>query len=465
MKLRHDSPYPFLRRDSLRLRILAALTLSFLGLLTTAILALDWNLRHSLDLAQSNVLQAQLLGLVAAAEYDPDRENLWIPEATDRRLFIPGSDLVAEIRSLSGESIWRSGSAIGLDIQPPGDIPRGTMLDWTQSLLQGRQFVFRAVHIDWEHAGQTVGSFWFIVGQDLAPWQTQYRSFRFGLVSSFMLIAVLTLFLLGLFLRSVLDPLKRIEQEIHAIEDGRRESLSVTWPAELQRLVNTLNMLLERETARQKRYQEALANLAHSLKTPLAAARHLLRGPQSNPQGLDNELIRMDRIIAWHLRRVATPSALRPSEEKKTSVLDVCHDLVASLEKVYAHKSVRCTVSLEQDLYFHADPDDLYEILGNLLDNAFKFAETQVHIERLPESIAGLLGLRIEDDGPGTALDQAPLALQRMQRLDEQQPGQGIGLTTVHEILLAYGGDLHIRRATWGGWAVEIRLPRKVLDA
>lgn len=457
--------------NSLRSRILLALTLAFLGLLTTAVLALDWNLRRSLELAQGDVLQAQLLGLVAAAEYEPETRRLWVSETADRRLLIPGSELVAEIRPLSGGPAWRSGSALGLDILPPAEVPRGGILDWKQNLLPDRRLAFRSVHIDWEHAGQTVGSYLFMVGQDLAPWQEQRRAFRLGLVTSFVLIAGLTLFLFGFFLRRALRPLVRIEHEIREIETGQRQTLTTAFPQELRSLVQNLNALLEREHDRQHRYQEALANLAHSLKTPLAAARHrllglneALDGEASVTRNIDSELARMDRIISWHLRRVAAPAVRRQDPERRTVVLDVCQDLVTTLQKVHADKPLRCEIVLDGSLQFFGDPDDLYEILGNLFDNAFKYARTWVRIHALEQKLPGQTGLCIEDDGPGLAPEQVTLALQRTKRLDELQPGQGIGLATAHDIALAYGGDLQFARAIHGGLVATLWLPRETLS-
>jgi two-component system sensor histidine kinase PhoQ len=463
--------------DSLRLRILLALALAFLGLLTTAILALDWNLRRSLERAQGDVLQAQLLGLVAAAEYEPDMRRLWVSENTDRRLLIPGSELVAEIRPLDDGPIWRSGSSMGIDILPPseiptGEIPRGQILNWTQPVLLDRRFAFRSVHIDWEHAGQTVGAYLFIVGQDLAPWQEQRRAFRWGLVSTFALIVVLALVLFGMFLRRALRPLVRIEDEIREIENGQRHRLTTKWPMEIRGLAQNLNALLELENDRQQRYQQALANLAHSLKTPLAAARHRLRqlpeaaiGEAVGSQGIDSELVRMDRIISWHLRRVAAPaSGPGKDTERRTAVVDVCNDLVMTLQKVHADKTLRCDVALDDNLKFFGDPDDLYEILGNLLDNAFKYSRSSVRIEPPSRKLPGQTGLCVVDDGPGLEPEQATLALQRARRLDERQPGQGIGLATAHEIALAYGGDLQITGADRGGLIATLWLPREMLS-
>jgi two-component system, OmpR family, sensor histidine kinase PhoQ len=266
---------------------------------------------------------------------------------------------------------------------------------------------------------------------------------------------------LAFVLRAVLRPLGRIETEIRAMESGRSEQLSASYPEELRGVATNLNALLRRERSRQQRYRESLANLAHSLKTPLAAIRTLLASPLE-PEAdrlaeIDRELARMDRIIGWQLRRAAAAGAggvgLVP-----VAVAPVARDLATTLDKVYLHRQIHCELEIPDTARFRGAEGDLQEILGNLMDNAWKYAQSRVRCSATASEAAGL-ELRVEDDGEGLDPASAALVLARGTRLDESQPGQGIGLAVVKELAESYGGSVAVEASELGGAALIVRLP------
>ena len=224
----------------------------------------------------------------------------------------------------------------------------------------------------------------------------------------------------------------------------------------MQRLADNLNAVLSHERKQQQRYRDALADLAHSLKTPLAVVRGTARESfSSGAQAVEEQLEQMDRIVGYHLQRAAasgsgalgTPVVLRAAVER----------VVAAIKKVYSDKALDVGVDISEDLRFRGDEGDLTEVLGNLVDNACKWCRSTVRISATGGK--GLLRLRFEDDGRGINDGDVARVFARGVRADESVPGHGIGLSVVREIVHAYGGKVRIGKSTLGGAMVELQLP------
>jgi len=447
---------------SLRRRVLLSLAVALLVFFGATVAVLEWSLAASLARARAELLETQLMALIAAAEPVEETRGLDLPEPPDGRMLSPDSGLHAEILRGDGRPVWRSPSALGLEfsLPPPGE--PGTRRQWMQAGGEGPGLALASMTIDWEFDDGVVEPFRFVVAQSLEPWQAQRRAFRLGLVGWFGALAAATLALLAFVLRRVMRPLGRIEQEIREMETGQREQLSAGWPEELRGVAANLNALLRRERDRQQRYKESLANLAHSLKTPLAAVRALLTGADREPpvgrDAIRAELTRMDRIVAWQLRRAAAAGVAGSVGLAPVAVAPVLRDLAATLDKVYPERRVRCELDVSEALRFRGDEGDLQEMLGNVMDNAWKYGDGRVRCSAqsvAPERFA----LRVEDDGAGLDPAQASDALARGARLDESRPGQGIGLAVVNELVRAYGGEVRVERSALGGAAVILVLP------
>jgi two-component system sensor histidine kinase PhoQ len=447
--------------NSLRSRVLLILAAALLVFFAATVAVLEWSLGASLARARDEVLEAQLLAMIAVAEPVEDT-GLGLPEPPDGRMLTPGSGLYAEIRDGAGQVVWRSPSALGLVLELPAAAGPGVRDSWTQARAGASGLALSSLVIQWEFDDGHVEPYRFVVAQDQETWLAQRRAFRLGLVGWFGLLAAATLALLAFVLRRVMRPLGRIEQEIREMETARRDQLSGGWPEELRGVASNLNALLRRERDRQRRYQESLANLAHSLKTPMAALRTLLPGEGTAGTGdveaIRSELGRMDRIIGWQLRRAAAAGAAGRVGLAPVPVAPIARDLATILDKVYRGREIGCEIDVPEALCFRGDEGDLQEMLGNLLDNAWKYGRRTVRVSAA-RGEPGMITLRVEDDGPGLEPERAEQALARGARLDESHPGQGIGLAVARELATAYGGSISVERSSLGGAAIVLRLP------
>ena len=262
----------------------------------------------------------------------------------------------------------------------------------------------------------------------------------------------------ALILRWGLAPLGRLEVELAAIEGGEQAEVTGEYPRELAPLAGRLNRLVEQERARQQRYREALADLAHSLKTPLAILRSEQFG-DDYAQRVNEQVTRMDHIVQHQLNR----AALRGSIELAAAIAlkPIAERVLAAMQKVYAGRGLTFTLDCADDVAWPLDEGDAFEVLGNLLDNAGKFAQHHVALS-LRRDDAGLLMI-VADDGPGFG-DEPERALQRGIRLDEHtdKPGQGIGLAVAADIVDAYGGTIQLGRSTFNGAEVRIVFSKRV---
>jgi two-component system sensor histidine kinase PhoQ len=221
-------------------------------------------------------------------------------------------------------------------------------------------------------------------------------------------------------------------------------------------LTNNINSLIRHAQARQQRYRDGLNDLAHSLKTPLAILQGLADrvgyDDAESQHTLTEQVARMNQIVRHQLQRAATSG--RAAWIKGLPVRPVVERIARTLDKVYVEKAMRWEVSIPLELEFQGDEGDLMEVLGNLMDNAWKYGRSRVRICGLGRDQG--LELHVEDDGGGIPPEQVDEVLKRGHRMDQQQPGQGIGLTVACEIIGAYGGQLKLGQSDLGGTDVTI---------
>jgi signal transduction histidine kinase len=261
--------------------------------------------------------------------------------------------------------------------------------------------------------------------------------------------------------RIALAPLRRIQAGLAAIRAGRARRLEGRLPAELQPLALELNALIDYGEALIERARTHVGNLAHGLKTPLAVLHNEAeRGDGPLAALVGREVAEMRRMVDHHLARaraIATGQVLGA----RTEVLPVLQDLKRTLERIHVDRHAGGTLAIElacpPGLAFRGARQDLEEMLGNLLDNACKWAAHAVRVEA--EVAAGRLLVTIEDDGPGLPAERRAEVLERGRRLDEQIPGSGFGLAIVADIALLYGGRLALDAAAAGGLRVRLDLP------
>jgi len=452
--------------SSLRGRVTWAAAFVLLVFIALTSLALEQAFQASAGAAREERLLGQIYLLMAAADVDDD--GLTLPrDLAEARFSLLGSGLYAQVADAKGEPVWRSLSALGENIPFEARLGPGVRRFHMAQDVEGRAFFVEGFGVTWS-IGPTPTDYTFSVAEDLGPYEEELARFRVHLFTWLGAMSLVLLATLLVALRWGLGPLRRAAAEVAAVEAGTQERLHGAYPGELRPLTENLNALLAHEAARQGRLGNALADLAHSLKTPLAVMRGALgewgdaavgaeEGPTQHPLPravLEEQIRRMDEIVTYQLERargrpaatLSPPILLAPTVER----------LLATLTKLHADRAVRVERDLEPGLSFRGAEGDLLEVIGNLLDNAFKWCRTQVRIGARRES--DLVVLWVEDDGPGISAEQARGLGERGARLDLTTPGHGIGLAVAREICAAYGGDLAIARSPLGGARIRVRL-------
>ena len=443
---------------SLHSRLLLAASLVLAGFLGATGLALDKAFRVSAEAAMQDRLQSHVYALLAAADEDIDGRMIPADELPEPRFSKPDSGLYAVISNHNGEPQWRSSSLTGRDLgleeqQKPGE------RRFSRLARSGMQLYAFAFGVAWEDYAGMETLYTFTVAEDTSVFQAEIDSFRSTLWRWLGGMALVLLLAQGFILRWGLRPLRTVTNDLQQIEQGRSDRLDGHYPKELTGLTSSLNSLIEHSKAVQVRYRNSLGDLAHSLKTPLA----ILQSSEpdgSNDPGDSHELVReqverMDEIISHQLQRAAVSG--RTTLAKPVSVGKVVERLVRSLDKVYREKQVTVDLELDPSVTFTGDEADLTEILGNLLENAYKYCNRAVRASVSTNQHAEGVEIDIEDDGPGIAAEQVDTLLQRGKRMDESIPGQGLGLSMANEIITVYGGHLVFADSPLGGTLLQVR--------
>jgi two-component system sensor histidine kinase PhoQ len=264
-----------------------------------------------------------------------------------------------------------------------------------------------------------------------------------------------------LLLALVFRPLGRVAGDVARIETGRVKRLEGRYPRELEPLVRNVNRLLETEQSNQQRIRNALDSLAHSLKTPLAVIQAgLPRADSATAESMQSAVNEMQRLIATRLERAG--STARRALAEPVPVAPQLQRVLDSLQKVHSRRMIKTQVNLEQGLAFYGEERDLLELLGNLLDNAFKYGRGRVRVDGgavEPGRTRPGLWLHIGDDGPGIEQAQWAKLVQRGVRGDERVEGHGLGLAIVTELVSAYGGRMELAASALGGAEIRVVLP------
>lgn len=452
-------------------RSLSAQLLLSVGLLLAlffgvTVVVLDYVFR---DISESGIaarLDVQVLALIAASEERPGGGLAPQRQLVEPRFNNPGSGLYGEIAIRESAYVWRSPSLLATGLDFAAAVPPGRRALAIRSLANGSKVMALSVGLAWEFSDGRSHDVNVSVAESLESYYAQLNRFRLRLFSGFGGLAVLLVGALALLLRKELRPLRQIEHEIGEIEAGRLAELGAGYPRELAGVTANMNALLRSERERLRRYRNAVGNLAHSLKTPLAVIRNAINRPElrdlSAVQQLDEQVSRMDDIVRYQLKRAAA-SAGTALGSAPVRVREVLVPLRSALLKVYFDRDIDCELNVADDCQFVGDQGDLTEIAGNLLDNAFKWCKGRIRLNarnvRMPQARHADLLLIVEDDGSGIAPEHRQQVLERGARLDERVSGQGIGLSVVRELTELYRGHVEIGDSELGGARVTVRLP------
>ncbi len=402
----------------------------------------------------------QLLTYSLLGAIDQDQQGFSITVSTDR-LFEPSlvtrnSGLYALLYDENAREIWRSES-ITLGFSAMKSIEVG---DWNFETVehQSTPYFRLGFALQWPDIDNKLPRYQIVVWRNAVDYYEQLHRFRQILWTWLIITTILLPGIMYLVTRWSLRPLQKIGLEVKAIEDNRQPGFEQDYPAEIAPLTENLNILLKREQYQRQRYRNAMDDLAHSLKTPLAVLtglgdrRHL---DQAQVETLSEQTDRMNQIVSYQLQKAGSVSEI--SISKPLDLVVILEKLLSALEKVYQEKSIRVERKLPPTMSLRMDEGDCLEVVGNLLDNAFKYGKNTISVEAVSDEMDGSMSLVIEDDGDGLAEREILQMLNRGTRLDEATEGQGIGLAVVADIVESYNIELNFGRGKLGGLQASLK--------
>jgi signal transduction histidine kinase len=309
------------------------------------------------------------------------------------------------------------------------------------------------------------GHYLVAVAGDAAEIAEETRSFDQALVLTFSILAAVLLLTTMFQVRFGLAPLKRISDSLAAIRSGSAERLAGKFPEEIAPLARETNALIDANKEIVERARTHVGNLAHALKTPLSVMVNEATARGRDPfalKVLEQADIMRDQV-ARHLERARLAARLTVVGSV-TDVPEVVTALARTMEKIHREKNIAIEVHADEQARFRGERPDLEEMIGNLVDNACKWASSRVMIEVVterpdPVSASQIVRIVVDDDGRGLSPSEREQVAKRGRRLDETKPGSGLGLSIVVELAGLYGGGLTLGTAPIGGLRAELVLP------
>lgn len=403
-------------------------------------------------------LQNFVVAYLAGTEVGRSGKVLLPDTPPDPSFSRPGSGLYAVAIGDNGFK-WESPSAIGRDfgfLKPlePGE---GQFVGPVDTRMGRLYYYTYGVALD--TAEKKSVHLTFMVAQTEDQLEGRNAVFRRSLIFWLASLGVMLILLQMLLLRWSLTPLRKVANEMSRVELGEREHLGDQYPAELTGLTERINAFIDSEREQRVRTRNTLADLAHSLKTPLAVLQgvgdQLAEEPGNREQVrvLQGQIERMSQQIGYQLQRASLrKSGLVRHREQLAPLVETLCD---ALDKVYRDKRVSLQRDFSPSFSVPVERGALLELLGNLLENAYRLCLGRVRVgARLGP---GYSELWVEDDGPGVPAEQRARIIRRGERADTQHPGQGIGLAVALDIIESYDGELSLDDSELGGACFRIR--------
>jgi len=443
---------------SLSVRLLLSAGLVLAAFFALASVVLEQGFRESAEQALKEKLQVHVYSLLSAAELKNSGDLSMPSGLPEPRFATPGSGLYGFIHSTKKNPVWRSPSAIGLNVTPPPELSAGNSAFLMAE--HGRYALHYAVI--WKNVVGVEREYIFTVTEDAQFVSSQVEQFRKTLRVWLLALGVVLIVIQLILLRWGIKPLRIIVKDLEAIEKGRKTHLDGDYATELEGLAGNLNAFINSERAHLERYRNALADLAHSLKTPLSILRGCAESFSVNKDTVKEQISRMDEIVEYQLQRAAAKG-----EHKTAGAVDlsaVIEKISASLGKVYIDRNIVFDMVVADQSLVYCDEGDLYEIAGNLMDNACKWCRSTVKVTVSLNQSKGRRNfavlLEIEDDGPGIPAGKLAEILKRGVRADENIHGHGIGMAVVYELIGLLDGLLEGKKSeTLGGMKWSVYLP------
>lgn len=424
--------------------VLVLLTLPLAGWL------LAWNFNQSVTAAFDERLDSLATTLLANTDYDARADALVVePAALDARFKRVFSGWYWQLTSQAGRervsrSLWDERLPVSENASVLRDDVRGPR---GQPLRRLQKRISLPGMSD---------DLYLTLAASRAELDAEVDRFARLLWFSLLVLGVLLVVGLALQLRWGLAPLRRLRTSLHQVEQGEQERLPEDLPAELNELALAMNSVLERDRQLIERGRVAAGNLAHALKTPVSVLKTLSEQlPEKDRSAFTEHLRRIDGAVSHHLARAsaAGSGSLKGHIRLQETLQPVC----VAIQRLGEHRNLEFDYPRASSLTLRVEPQDLQELVGNLLENAMQWARSRLRLSL--EQNAGHVTLRVDDDGPGLSRSQCEQMLARGARLDQYAPGSGLGLAIVQELVTLYGGELRLDRSSLGGLQVSVSLP------
>ncbi len=456
-------------RKSLAARLILGAALWTVSLLIAGAFVLTTQYRQSVDRVGDERLNAVIESLAAFSEVNADGQYFLVRLPGDPRFERVFSGQYWQISLITdkgpipanrSESLYDSDLNIPPQIiaQAKDDAGNNVELDLVGPDSEPLRSLTRIVLL-----ADQVSLLAITAAADRRPGDLEIARFRMvvawtlGLFATGLVIAVIIQVRMGL------APIYKIRKAIAQVREGQTEKVEGEYPAELEPLTEELNNLLGHNKEVVERARTHVGNLAHALKTPISV---LLNETSQNREGLEHlvqkQASSMARQVDHHLRR-ASAAARAHVIGARTPVSVAVADMQRTLARLFKEKQLHFELEIPENLMFRGERQDLDELLGNLLENACKWANRAVHIGAKPFSKSEL-DIWVEDDGPGLPAHKRDAVLARGERLDESAPGSGLGLSIVNDLVGAYGGEFWLEDSALGGLKVVLRLPSVTLN-
>ncbi|WP_407278520.1 ATP-binding protein [Aromatoleum evansii] len=447
-------------RGSLRARLLAGSVVWILGALTiTGCVLGDLFRRHVEDRFQAE-LRIHLDQLTASIELAPEAGPRLRTELSDPRLRKPLSGFYWQVDREGAETargVLRSRSLWDATLAVPSDGPRDgeVHVHRIEGPDRERLVMMERIVRPEEAAGQPLR---LIVAADERGMTNPVREFVGLLVTALGVLAAGVIAAVLLQVSVGLAPLKRLREQLAEVRDGRSRRLEGIFPNEVRPLVDELNAVLQHDAEVVERARTQAGNLAHAIKTPLAVLGNAaLREEGPLARLVAEQVATAQRQVDYHLAR-ARAAAATQVPGLRSALRPAVEGLVRVMQRVHAERNLHIAIEpISGDAAFRGEEQDLQEMLGNLIDNACKWARASVGVSATVR--VGELVVTVDDDGPGLPPEAREAVFTRGMRADEAVPGSGLGLGIVRDLAQLYGGRIELDQAPAGGLRATLFLP------
>lgn len=438
---------------SIHSRILFSALITLILFMSLTGLVLEKAFRNNVENAQREYLRTQIYTLLATAEINENNQLQLPEEITEPRLNISESGLHARVMTVSDKIVWQSKSMLNTKIPLPAKIKMGEFSFANKRQGENTYTLVNFTTIWITDKGEL--AYIFQVAENKAVLNSQITLFQQNLWGWLVGVSFILIIIQTFILSWGLKPLRHVAEDLSKIEKGEAQKLSGEYPKEITPLTSNLNHLLDSSQQQLTRYRDALGNMAHSLKTPIAVLQGIIENISIKEKNTATEqLTTINTIVEYQLQRASTMGRLKSTQA--IALFPVAQKIIATLGKVYKDKRIESQLNISSALNIKIDEGDLFELLGNLIENAFKWSNNKVLVSA--ETLDGQTQITIEDDGPGINKEQRDLILLRGQRADQSTPGHGLGLAMVNDMLLLYKGSMQITTSAMGGAKIIIKI-------